>query len=412
MRSFVKCLVVCAGLLLNSSLLVSAQHAPAESPATRTEQPEVTEPQATAPTSAQDLYDQAFAALADGSRDSATQLLHTLEETFPDDPLTPKARRLLDAMAKSQEAAQPELLTIDLPPTTTPPFEAPRSVAPTQPDEGTEAPTSMARAEVIFFQTLHGMALGLELCVMAECRDAQPFVGSMMLGAGLGFGASYLMAQDGVSPGLARALTNGVLWGMVHGIELYSSTELSDHDHDLVALTATMALGQISGMALAGGMHQAWHPTAGQVSLTSSGGIWANVLTLQMLGVIQPDTMDDNLGWLLMATGDAGLLAGGLLARNEPMSTSRVLMIDAGGVLGTLTGLGIGVLATSSRFNEEDARVMFSLGLIGTMGGLVSSYVLTKSWQEDAHDGGGTTTPQLSLAPTRDGATLSMFGAW
>jgi len=165
-------------------------------------------------------------------------------------------------------------------------------------------------------------------------------------------------------------------------------------------------------MGAAALLHYALQPTTGQVSLTSSGGIWSTVITVEVTGMVDPNDPGPALGWLFMATGDAGLVAGGLLASQEPMTASRVLMIDAGGVLGSLIGLGLGVLAAPmDEFNEPDARVVFSLGLAGTLSGLGSAYYLTHDW--DRHDDSdNAATPHVALAATSNSATMTMSGQW
>jgi hypothetical protein len=260
-------------------------------------------------------------------------------------------------------------------------------------------------------QTLHGVALGLEVCAMAECQDAEPWVAAMMLGAGTGFAASHFITHKGVSPGLARALTNGTLWGAAHGLEVFFGAELDRGFDEELWLGASLALGQLGGVGVAALLHDALDPTAGQVSLASSGGIWANVITGEVLGILEPDSSGGSLAWLLMATGDVGLVAGGLLGSYQPMTASRVLMIDAGGVLGSLVGLGLGVLVAPDDFGDPDTRVMFGVGLIGTLTGLGSAYYLTNEW-DASDDAAQSTTPTFGLLPTRDGATLALQGQW
>ena len=76
-----------------------------------------------------------------------------------------------------------------------------------------------------------------------------------------------------------------------------------------------------------------------------SGGLWSLAVFGQLIGAVRAALRLRKRGpWLLIGTGNAGVLAGALLAHSVPMTTSRVLLIDAGGVLGTLSGLGLAVL--------------------------------------------------------------------
>lgn len=364
------------------------------------------------------LYDQAFAALASGDRALAARHLQQLVLDYPDHAVTAKARPLLESLAtapSTRAEAAPPVPSAPPAPSTPDTRSAPAPGAwQAGANDHDQAPTSAARAELIFFQTLHGFVLGTEVCTIAECDEIQPWVATMMLGAGLGFGASFALSMDGVTPGLARALTNGALWGAAHGIEVYVGAELEVGVDEELRLAGSLALGQLSGMGAAGLLYASLHPTPGQVSVTSSGGIWAGVLTTEMLGILQPDSSGGAIGWLFMATTDVGLVAGGVLASHEPMSVSRVLMIDAGGVVGTLVGLGLGVLvAREDEFGDPDLSMMSTFGLIGTLTGLGSAYHLTHEWDRD--DTSATNegnTPQLALIPSRDGASMTLSGQW
>src|SRR2546422_549044 len=63
-----------------------------------------------------------------------------------------------------------------------------------------EKPSGLARAELASGQTLHGAILGIELCVIAECKDARAWVALPMVGAGLGLTGSLLLLPEGVTP--------------------------------------------------------------------------------------------------------------------------------------------------------------------------------------------------------------------
>lgn len=359
--------------------------------------------------SAEELYDQAFTALASGDRALAARHLQQLTLDYPDHALVAKVRPLLDALATAPTTVPP-------PPPAAPAEVRPSSVVPLdeQPSTGSRGPhvertTTTARAELIFSQTLHGIAVGAELCVIGDCQDGRAWVGALMLGGGLGFGGGYFASADGITPGMARIVSNGMLWGAEHALILNLATGGFDGFDSDIRVATSLLVGQLLGIGVGGLFYSTFHPTAGQVSLTSSGGIWAYVITGELLGIIQPPVSDGRaLGWLLLAASDAGLLGGGLLAAHRPMSASRVLMIDASGILGTLTGLGLAVLAQGDNVQPE---AVFTFGLVGTLGGLGTSYYLTETWDDDSHDRAAA-SPHLALAPTRDGATMMLSGQW
>jgi hypothetical protein len=150
------------------------------------------QPSAVQPSAAEERYHRAFAKLARGEREAAHEALAELVALEPDHPLAERARSLLAELERSRVALA-------------------AGPADGLDGLGAERASGTARAEMTFFQTLHGLALGAETCVLLECEESQPWVLSLMLGAGAGFGASWLASSDGVRPGFARALTDGTL---------------------------------------------------------------------------------------------------------------------------------------------------------------------------------------------------------
>jgi hypothetical protein len=345
-------------------------------------------------------YHGAFEALARGERDVAVRLLQSIVETAPQHSLAARARKLLsDLAATAPPPPRPSSWVaednVGL---------EPHTRAAPQPIAHEQHPTSIARAELVFFQTLHGIALGAEVCAMAGCDSSQPWVLSMMLGGGAGFATSWHFSRHGVTPGLSRALTDGVLWGAANGIGLALATDATDHSY---ATGAFLASGQLAGLGLAGLLYAELEPSAGQVSLTMSGGLWSLAVFGQLIGAFDPHYDPQTWAALLMGTGNAGVLAGALLAHSVPMTTSRVLLIDAGGLLGTLSGLGLAVLAQG---DDVHAAATLVPGLLGTLTGLGVAYYLTQDW--DSAGDTAATQLHMGLAPIRGGALASVSGFW
>jgi hypothetical protein len=344
-------------------------------------------------------YHGAFEALARGERDVAVRLLESIVADAPQHSLADRARTLLsDLAATKPPPSRPSSWISDEHAN----VEAP-SRAPPRAMVREQHPTSAARAELVFFQTVHGIALGAEVCAMASCDSSQPWVLSMMLGGGAGFGLSWHFSSHGITPGLSRALTDGVLWGAANGIGLAVATDASEHS---TATGAFLAGGQLAGLGLAGLAYAELEPTAGQVSLAASGGLWSLVAFSELIGATEPHYASNTWAWILIGTGNAGVLAGALLAHSEPMTTSRVLLIDAGGLLGTLTGLGVAVLAQG---DDLHAAATLIPGLVGTVSGLGVAYYLTRDWDSDELAG---TQLHLGLSPIRGGGVASLSGYW
>jgi hypothetical protein len=400
-----RCSVVLVFALCAASSAARAQAPASEPPAAPALAPPAPQPESSSESIPSDAiearYHGAFEALASGDRDRAVQLLQSIVDAAPDHPLAQRARKLLSDLAATR-----------------PPPAAPSSWLPEDnagiaqqsptPPERSHPPeprrTSIARAELVFFQTVHGIALGAEVCAMAKCSSSQPWVLSMMLGAGAGFGASWYFSRDGVTPGLSRALTDGVLWGAANGIGLAVALDATEHASGTAAF---LAGGQLVGLGLGGLAYHALEPSAGQVALTSSGGLWSLVATAELVGAFEPSLGRHGWAWLLIGTGNAGVLGGALLARSVPMSTSRVLLIDAGGLLGTLSGLGFSVLAQGDDIHAAPTLIP---GVLGTLTGLGVAYYLTRDW--DAGQPREGAQLHLGVTPVPNGALASLSGWW
>ncbi len=340
-------------------------------------------------------YHHAFEMLASGDTSGAVATLESLRRDHPHHPAAARATHLLSILSSSPARLGNSAIGVPPPPTGTPP---------PPPADASMAlqPTSSARAELIFFQTLHGLSLGLEMCALVECNSTQTWVLLPMLGTGAGLGLSFVLSSDGVTPGLARALTSGVEWGAWHAVALGVATEAFDQTP---SVGLGLALGQLGGLGLGAGLYALLHPTAGQVSLTSSGGIWTTVVTLFTAELFRVQFDTSSLFLTAMLASDAGLVAGGLLAANKPMSAGRVLLLDAGGLLGGLLGVGVDLLAQG---DNPDETVLGGLGLVGTVGGLSLSYWLTRSW--DARPGAPASSLSPTLAFVRGGAVAGIGG--
>jgi len=362
------------------TLPTAAFEAPAAEPAGPGNAPNAPPPSTE---TARALYDAAFVALAKGHRSEAIRLLTRLRERHTEDPLASQAGALLPVLQEPLE---------------------PRPVPPPKPakkESGSQQKTSSARAELVFFQTVHGIGLGAEACLIFDCKDTRPYVLLMMMGAGAGLGLSLSASSDGVTPGLARSLTSGTEWGLWNGVMLGLATDAySGTSNDGRAIAEGLALGQLTGLAAGGLLYATLEPTAGQVSLASSGGIWTTTaFGLALLAGGGEDASGRAVAGMLLAASDLGLLAGGYLASRWPMSAGRVLLLDAGGLLGVLGGTGTGILIGGDQANGQ---VVAGLGLAGTLLGLGLATYLTRNWDSEE----SATAPQLSLrvVPLQHGA--------
>jgi hypothetical protein len=262
---------------------------------------------------------------------------------------------------------------------------------------GPERNTGGARASLIVTQTIHGMTQGLLLCGIADCEE-QGYSSAALLGAGVGAGASILGSMGGITPGQSAAINSGTTWGFWFGIaSIYALDTEGDESLGLVIASGAGFTGL--GLLVA----HAGQPTAGQVSMANSGGLWTGVVTALFLGTLDSGDTQSFFGAELAATG-GGLLAFGLLSRTVPVTRGRMLLIDAGGIIGGLTGAAAVFSVIGSDSNSGDA-ILLGAGL-GTMGGLALTTYLTRNFDY-------RNVPEVTLAPTttkHGGMGLAMMG--
>ncbi len=268
-----------------------------------------------------------------------------------------------------------------------------------------EEPSASASAELALFQTLHGLALGAEVCVLLECDSPEAYFGLSLAGAGAGAIAS-LKAVERVTSGQRALLNSGTLWGAFNALMLIIAGEPDDEK--------TVALGMIGGQSvglLTGALLTTYRPTAGQVGLASSGGQWAPVLMGLMLVASSAEPSSEEIAISLMLAADVGLGVGAYLAKLRPdIGRAQTLVIDAGGIVGLVGGGGIGVLIGGS----IDDRATAGAAAVGAALGLGAAAYFTRNWGDSDDDDGGGGGPHAVVMPAEHGrgGLIGLGGAW
>lgn len=325
---------------------------------------------------AEDDYTKAFDWLVKGQDEEALGALERVLAMCPSHPYASEFARL----ARTRLRPGAELAEAAL--------ETPALMAP-------EKPTGFARGGLVVWQTMHGAAQGILLCVIADC-SGRAFLGVALLGAGVGSTASLLLTPNGITPGQSAAINAGTSWGVWYGVTAFTLIDFDDGNADIGVTMFSMA--SLTGAGIAVAMLAS--PTAGQVSMTNSGGLWAGVVTALFL--LTSDS-EDNKAFFAIESGvtSVGLISFALLSESIPISRGRVLLIDAGGILGGLLGAAAVALLT-----ENEDPILIGAG-IGTLGGLGLSTWLTRDFDTPS------TGPEVTLAPTlmgREGAGLVLAG--
>ena len=272
---------------------------------------------------------------------------------------------------------------------------------------GREAPSQGASAELALFQTLHGLALGIEICVVLECDSPEAYFGLSLAGAGAAAITSLKVLEE-VTPGQRALLNSGTVWGAFNALMLI----LASHPDDEETAALGMIGGQAAGLA-AGSLRFRYRPTAGQVALANTGGQWGATLMWLALVTASADPSDAERGVSLMLAADVGLGVGAYLARQQPrISRAQTLVIDAGGLVGMVGGGGIGVLIGG----EIGDRAVAGAAAVGAAIGLGAAAYFTRNWGEadgddDDDDGGGARTILMPAEHGR-GGLLGVAGTW
>jgi hypothetical protein len=264
-------------------------------------------------------------------------------------------------------------------------------------EPGTPAPAERrrqdrrGRAELAFFGTLYGIWTGVATGLLADSEDGRVYLALTLAGGAGGLTLALLPTRHAHMPeGRAQAIESAALWGSFNGGLVAALADAETKP----TVAATLGTGLVSlGTAVA--LTRERSPSSGDVALTNSGGIWGLVtggLTLALLD----DASDSTIQGVLLGGADAGLLAMALVARRVDMSRGRSLLIDAGGLLGTLGGISIPAFADS-----ENAPLIGAAGLAGMVAGLSLATYLSRDWDEEesasaAHPGGAMAMPMVA----------------
>jgi len=262
-----------------------------------------------------------------------------------------------------------------------------------------EPKSALARGELVSFQTFAGIGFGLELCIALECEDGRAVAALLGLSGGAALTASLLTTRNGVTHGQALLVNSATSWGIWNGLALAGIADVDDS----TAVGGLMAGGHLIGVGTGIAMAKLLDPNSGDVSLANSTGIWSGVLVFFINAGVDFDTgRTGTFGSVLLAS-DLGLLGGAILATTDTfrMSRARALVIDSGGIVGGLFGMGFNILIEGE---VRDEGRFFGLAILGTLTGLTVTTLLTQGW--DAPD----VPAQVAFSPVKGGGVFSIGG--
>ena len=322
-------------------------------------------------TRAEDDYNQAFEALVKGQDEQALAALERVLAICPTHPYASELARLERArLGPGVKLAEAAVL-------------------------GLEKPTRFARGSLVVWQTLHGASQGALLCAIADCSE-RAFLGVALLGAAVGASTSWMLTEEGVTSGQSGVINSGTTWGVWYGI---AAIEMFKIDGTGSAGTVMASMAGLTGVGIA--LAVLAPPTAGQVSMANSGGLWAGVVTALFLAATDGGSTESFFAIESVVSG-AGLITFAVLSNPYPTSQGRVLLIDSGGILGGLLGAAIVAVAGG---DGKGAAVGAGIGALTGLG--LTTYITRDFDTPDTH------TPQVAFAPAllgRGGAGLAIGG--
>lgn len=257
-----------------------------------------------------------------------------------------------------------------------------------------EEATLRARLELTAGQTLHGVAQGVFIAGLADQEEVAPL--TAVLGGAAGGVSSFFLSRKGISSGPAMAINAGTYWGMLNGLFFFLPRDMSSEAR-WGAMTVFTTAGTGLGILVASELR----PRAGQVALTNSMGFWSGALASYLM-LAADQYRNPLLFSVTQASLDVGLAGGMALSLFLHTSRLRMLLIDVGGVLGTLFGAGLSFVLA----DDFDLPTFGACAAGSTLAGLALATYLTRDVDRDD-------APAVSLMPLvgRKGELGLMMGA-
>ena len=215
-----------------------------------------------------------------------------------------------------------------------------------------------ARVGLTVFGTVYATWAGIGAGILAESEELV-YLG-MIAGPAAGMMTALDRTRDApLGNGQASLLALGGAWGTWQGI---GAAVLAGSGYKTV-VGASMGGGALGFAAASSIVRRTW-VTAGEATLVNFGGIWGAWFALcgaKSLGVTDSDALLASA----MAGGNLGLLQMGALAPRFVMSGGRARLVNLGGLVGSLYGLGTAVLADLHHRERPTYGMMLAGGILG-----------------------------------------------
>lgn len=237
------------------------------------------------------------------------------------------------------------------------------------------------RTELILWGTTYGAWLGIAVPLALDADGPEAYGVGLLVGAPLAFLVSRAFVEHRhPTVGQSRAVTFGGSWGTYQGLAWSEVLDLGErreigycppespgmcyesHYTDEKVRILSSVVGGLAGIGV-GGMLAQKPITAGTAAAVSSAALWGTWAGLA-LGVIG-GAEDDALLTTTLLAGNGALVAAALGAPRAELAESRVRLVNVGGIIGGLAGLGVLLIA-----QPDDEKVAISIPLLGSAIGL------------------------------------------
>jgi hypothetical protein len=265
-------------------------------------------------------------------------------------------------------------------------------------------PRSSGRAVLALNAAVFGGYVGYSIQAASGSSDERLVYPLVALGAGVGLGASMLVADEwDVSVGGAWFLSAGLWWPTSAGLLLAGYHDVPKEDRYVYGVVSGTG-----GVALAVAAMSLSDIGDGDAALAHSGGVLGMGLGGLTQLFVQGKTNRTPIGG--MGYGAAlGTLGAGVLATQLELRPSRVLLIDLGVTLGALTGAAAASPLLLVNEEESKPRTRLWLGSIfagSVLGGTIGWWWTRKTATERPGAAELLTLPYALATPEARGARL------
>ena len=257
--------------------------------------------------------------------------------------------------------------------------------------------SGMSRAGLVGFGTFFTTWLGVGTLILLEAEEPVPYGLVLIAGPVSGLlGSLSLTRESKLTDGQASLITLGGTWGIWQAVAAADIAGAGDK----LTVGASMAGGAI-GLALASSIVRGRDISPGDATLINFGGVWGTWFAI-CGAMAARNRNNDNSDFILgsaMMGGNVGLLTMAAWSTKLSMSRARARLINIGGIVGVLYGLGANILLDI----EPDDRPFWSLMGLGGVVGLTAGAYFTRNYdtQTDYFTEGGIGLLNLEPAEKR-----------